>query len=278
MSQIDSPATAGERGGMGAERLICAICESPAEWIHHEGCYRHEGEPRDARFANQGFCDKYGYPIPVKSAELARLRAEMALDIGLRLRGEEHKAEVAFLETANDSLQSQLAAAQAEIVELKGTLYAHAIDPCLGRQIRDEQLDAARKRFDDHTGHVQAFLQEIWAVMVDPIEDGSGNVAETCKTLLEAARRSRQDADDARQREEELGKDRDRLDWLVGSPQRHVSKQRYDKEEFWTAYFHSSPLCDWNTCHSAREAIDAAIAAAHPEPGADVDGADRGKL
>lgn len=71
-----SPAPAGERGGRGAERLICAICESPAEWIHHERCYRHEGEPRDARFANQGFCERYGYPIPVKSAELARLRAE----------------------------------------------------------------------------------------------------------------------------------------------------------------------------------------------------------
>lgn len=76
MPTKDSPATAGERGGMETHAMVCAICESAAEWIHHDGCYRHEGEPSDARFANQGFCDKYGYPIPVKSAELIWLRAE----------------------------------------------------------------------------------------------------------------------------------------------------------------------------------------------------------
>lgn len=50
---------------------------------------------------------------------------------------------------ARIDLQSQRYAAQAEIVELKGTLYAHTIDPCLGCQMLDGQIDAARQREGD---------------------------------------------------------------------------------------------------------------------------------
>jgi uncharacterized protein (DUF433 family) len=44
---------------------------------------------------------------------------------------------------------------------------------------------------DDHLKHVQAFLQEMYAIMIDPVEDATGNIADTCRLLINAARRDR---------------------------------------------------------------------------------------
>lgn len=44
----------------------------------------------------------------------------------------------------------------------------------------------------EHLTHVQRFLAEFWAVMVDPLEDATGTVKDTCTTLLITAVRHRQ--------------------------------------------------------------------------------------
>lgn len=46
--------------------------------------------------------------------------------------------------------------------------------------------------FQKHLEHVQKFLQEMYAVMIDPVEDATGTVADTCRLLLNAARRDRE--------------------------------------------------------------------------------------
>lgn len=55
-----------------------------------------------------------------------------------------------------------------------------------------EKRRAAEQALSDHLGHVQRFLQEMYAVMIDPLEDALGKVEDTCKTLLEAAIRDRE--------------------------------------------------------------------------------------
>lgn len=56
--------------------------------------------------------------------------------------------------------------------------------------------DLAEKALADHLAHVQRFLQEMYAVMVDPLEYAPGKVEDTCKTLLEAAKRDREAANE----------------------------------------------------------------------------------
>lgn len=43
-------------------RLVCKLCGAPAKEAE-DGRHRHEGEPFDDA---SGFCDRYGYPIPVR--------------------------------------------------------------------------------------------------------------------------------------------------------------------------------------------------------------------
>lgn len=149
-------------------------------------------------------------------------------------------------------LQSQLDAAETEIVELKGTLYAHTIDPCLGCQIRDDQLDAARERNE--------LLNETRA-----------RQARIVQALQEANTQIEQAA-----RERELVK-------LVMASREALVEAHTEFYTLRMEYCHLTEVQSnfkrgWLVCHEAIEAIDKAIAAAHPEPGADVDGADRGKL
>lgn len=47
-------------------------------------------------------------------------------------------------------------------------------------------------QFQDHVKHVQEFLQQMFAIMIDPVEDATGTVADTCRLLLNAARRDRE--------------------------------------------------------------------------------------
>jgi hypothetical protein len=48
------------------------------------------------------------------------------------------------------------------------------------------------KRFDNHTESVAAFLNELWAIMVDPLAEGTRTVAETMDGLRKAALRERE--------------------------------------------------------------------------------------
>lgn len=66
------------------------------------------------------------------------------------------------------------------------------------------QLAESRTQFLEHTQHVQKFLQEMYAIMVDPVDDATGTVVETCQTLLNAARRDRQATHDSLERERRL--------------------------------------------------------------------------
>ncbi len=42
--------------------LVCKLCGAPAH-LASDGNYRHSGQPFED---GSGFCDKYGYPIPVE--------------------------------------------------------------------------------------------------------------------------------------------------------------------------------------------------------------------
>lgn len=53
-------------------------------------------------------------------------------------------------------------------------------------------LEAANKRFEEHTKAVSAFLSEMYAILVDPLDDEQRNVADTCVLLLQAARDHRE--------------------------------------------------------------------------------------
>jgi plasmid stability protein len=48
------------------------------------------------------------------------------------------------------------------------------------------------ERFGNHTKAVGDFLNELWAIMVDPLADGTRTVAETMEGLKKAALRERQ--------------------------------------------------------------------------------------
>ena len=48
------------------------------------------------------------------------------------------------------------------------------------------------KKFDEHVGHVQEFLQEMFAVMVDPLDQPPMTINEMCIVLLATAKEQRQ--------------------------------------------------------------------------------------
>ncbi len=50
----------------------------------------------------------------------------------------------------------------------------------------------AAEKFDAHTKAVADFLNELWAILVDPLDDGKRTVAETMEGLLNAARWARE--------------------------------------------------------------------------------------
>lgn len=54
------------------------------------------------------------------------------------------------------------------------------------------RAENAEKVLADHLAYVQRFLQDLWAVLVDPVEDAPGNVVDTCKALLAAATSNRE--------------------------------------------------------------------------------------
>lgn len=58
-------------------------------------------------------------------------------------------------------------------------------------------LSAKAEAFHHHLHHVRQFLKDIYATMIDPVEDNTRNVADTCALILKAAV-------DARQREADL--------------------------------------------------------------------------
>lgn len=55
-----------------------------------------------------------------------------------------------------------------------------------------ERVNAQTSRFLAHTTAVTNFLNELYAIMVDPCAEGSISVAEMQKAMLEAARRDRE--------------------------------------------------------------------------------------
>ena len=59
----------------------------------------------------------------------------------------------------------------------------------------------------EHRKHVQRFLQQMYATMIDPVEDATGTIADTCKLPLEAATRDRQQLSELA----DLRRDRDSL-------------------------------------------------------------------
>ncbi len=59
-------------------------------------------------------------------------------------------------------------------------------------------VDRHEATFDRHTTAVADFLREMYATMIDPIEDGPENVREMCDALLTAAREQRQKFAEAR--------------------------------------------------------------------------------
>lgn len=58
----------------------------------------------------------------------------------------------------------------------------------------EAQLRIANDRFEAHTKHVSAFLSEMYAVMIDPLDSSGLKVAEMTATLLDAAKRDRETA------------------------------------------------------------------------------------
>ena len=50
--------------------LVCTICGCEAEYCSDDDVWRHKGDPSDKQYMMQTFCDKYGYPIPVRPAEV----------------------------------------------------------------------------------------------------------------------------------------------------------------------------------------------------------------
>lgn len=54
------------------------------------------------------------------------------------------------------------------------------------------RASVVEKRFRDHTKSVGTFLSELYAVMVDPLADGTMKVGEMCATLLDVAKRQRE--------------------------------------------------------------------------------------
>ena len=49
-----------------------------------------------------------------------------------------------------------------------------------------------RELFEKHTAAVAEFLNELWAIMVDPLDEGTRTVAETMEGLKAAALEARQ--------------------------------------------------------------------------------------
>lgn len=56
----------------------CTLCNGLAVFVPEEQAWRHAGKPHQREYLEQGFCNKYGYPIQVQpEIELTRLRAEV---------------------------------------------------------------------------------------------------------------------------------------------------------------------------------------------------------
>lgn len=55
----------------------------------------------------------------------------------------------------------------------------------------EQRADNAEKVFADHSEYVQRFLQEMYAVLVDPIGDAPGGIQDACAVLLKNARAKR---------------------------------------------------------------------------------------
>lgn len=58
----------------------------------------------------------------------------------------------------------------------------------------EAQLHTANDRFEAHAKHVSAFLSEMYAVMIDPLDSSDLKVVEMTATLLDAAKRDRETA------------------------------------------------------------------------------------
>jgi hypothetical protein len=68
---------------------------------------------------------------------------------------------------------------------------------CAGQSVPEPSaapMEEARQALHDHLAHVQKFLQEMYATMVDPCDDFQGNIAELCELLIKTAREQREQA------------------------------------------------------------------------------------
>lgn len=121
------------------------------------------------------------------------------------------------------------------------------------------RIDAERERskkaeelFKHHTEAVAMFLNELYAIMVDPVETKDATVAEIKDALLDAAKRHREQlAESAALRTciVELEADKVRLDWLEAPATIEDTAHRLSEVQ--------KRL--WKDARSVRSAIDSEI-------------------
>ena len=68
----------------------------------------------------------------------------------------------------------------------------------------NDLIGQLREAHETHLKAVGGFLTQMWAVMIDPLEDGTGNVGEMCSQLLRSAEQQRQNDHDLREAHETL--------------------------------------------------------------------------
>ena len=103
--------------------------------------------------------------------------------------------KITLLEAENAALKERVRDLEREAEELRAT--GKQLDTqadIFGEKIAalESQLVEAKKLFTKHTSVVELFLNEVYAIMVDPCAEGTGKVKETCEAILTAATSDRQ--------------------------------------------------------------------------------------
>lgn len=132
----------------------------------------------------------------IRTLEETKERLNKELDAGdswawIRTKFEKCRTQFKWYTPRTDSLVGT----RYEVMGWLHVLFAHAdpkvyIDITLEHQ---KKADDAEKKFEEHTKHVADFLNELYAIMVDPLADGEIKVADMTKALREAALQSREE-------------------------------------------------------------------------------------
>jgi hypothetical protein len=92
----------------------------------------------------------------------------------------------ATLQSELDAMRRRAEAADDYIKELEDRIRA------VRKALDAEPAEKPAMTLEEHTQHVQRFLNEMWSIMGDPVENFKGTVAEMCETLLRLAREQRE--------------------------------------------------------------------------------------